>query len=199
MPCVSLLLTVAAVIIHLSYGMRIQLLYDRSTLVQHEWWRFITSHWVHLSTDHLFWSAATFLVLGSLCEIMNPKRSYAVISISAISIPAVIWWGMPDLLIYGGLSGLDCALYALLMVLLIKREIRSRSWVWIAVFSLLLGGLAAKIIYETATGLTIFVGNRHTNMVPVPLAHLVGGCVGFLIGMAGSKPARTHFGCRPQI
>ena len=182
-PRVSLLLTVAAAIIHLSYSLRIQLLYERSTLFHHELWRLITCHWVHLSTDHLFWSATTFLVLGSLCEIMDPKRYYAVVVISVISIPIVIWWGMPDLMIYGGLSGLDCALYSLLMVLFIKREIRSRSWIWVALFSLLLGGLVAKIIYETATGLTIFVGNTATNMVPVPLAHLVGGCIGFFVGI----------------
>jgi len=105
------------------------------------------------------------------------------VGISAIAIPIVIWWGMPDLKIYGGLSGLDCALYSLLMVLFINREIQSRSWIWVALFSLLLGGLVAKIIYETATGLTIFVGNTNTNMVPVPLAHLVGGCVGFFVGI----------------
>jgi rhomboid family GlyGly-CTERM serine protease len=181
-PCVSLLLTVAAVIIHLSYSLRIQLLYDRSALAHHELWRLITCHWVHLSTDHLFWSAATFLVLGSLCEIMDPKRYYATVGISAIAIPIVIGWGMPDLKIYGGLSGLDCALYSLLIVLFINREIQSRSWIWVVLFSLLLGGLVAKIIYETATGLTIFVGNTNTNMVPGPLAHLVGGCVGFFVG-----------------
>ena len=186
-PCVSLLLTGAAALIHLCYSLRIQLLYDRSATVHHELWRLISCHWVHLSTDHLFWSAATFLVLGSLCEIMDPKKYYATVAISAISIPIVIRWGMPDLMIYGGLSGLDCALYSLLMVLFIKREIRSRSWIWVSLFSLLLGGLVAKIIYETATGLTIFVGNTHTNMVPVPLAHLVGGCVGFFIGVFGGS------------
>jgi rhomboid family GlyGly-CTERM serine protease len=182
-PCVSLLLTVAAVIIHFSYSLRIHLLYDQSALGHYELWRLITCHWVHLSTDHLFWSAATFFVLGSVCEIMNPKKYYAVVGISAIAIPIIIWWGLPDLMIYGGLSGLDCALYSLLMVLFIEREIRCRCWIWVAFFALLLGGLVAKIIYETATGLTIFVGNTHTNMVPVPLAHLVGGCVGFFVGI----------------
>jgi len=184
-PRVSLLLTVAAAIIHLSYSLRILLLYDRSALAHHEPWRLITCHWVHLSTDHLFWSAATFWVLGSLCEIMDPKRYYATVGISALSIPIAIWQGMPDLIIYGGLSGLDCALYSLLMVLFIKREIRSRSWIWAALFSLLLAGLVAKIIYETATGLTIFVGNTHADMVPVPLAHLVGGIIGFAAGITG--------------
>ena len=198
-PCVSLLLTAMAAIIHLSYSLRIQLLYDRSALIHHELWRLITCHWVHLSDDHLFWSAATFLVLGSLCEIMDPKRYYAALGISAVFIPVVIRWGMPDLMIYGGLSGLDCALYALLMALFIKREIRSRSWIWVAVFSLLLGGLVAKIIYETVTGLTIFVGNAHTNMVPVPLAHLVGGSVGFFVGILGIKSSRVSVGFRYQI
>jgi membrane glycosyltransferase len=118
---------------------------------------------------------------------MDPKRYYVALLISAISIPIVIRWGMPDLMIYGGLSGLDCALYSLLMVLFIKREIRSRSWIWVALFSLLLGGLVAKIIYEIATGLTIFVDNTPADMVPVPLAHLVGGCVGFFVGILGVK------------
>jgi len=194
-PCVSLLLTVAAAIIHLSYGLRIQLLYDRSALVHHELWRLITCHWVHLSNDHLFWSAATFLVLGSLCEIMDPKRYYAVVGISAISIPIVIRLGLPDLMIYGGLSGLDCAIYSLLMVVFIKREIRSRSWIWVVLFSILLGGLVAKIIYETTTGLTIFVGNTHTNMVPVPLAHLVGGIIGFFVGICKVKSGRRQNLC----
>ena len=193
-PCVSLLLTVAAAIIHFSYSLRIQLLYDRSALAHHELWRLMTCHWVHLSTDHLFWSAATFFVLGSLCEIMAPKKYYATVGISAIFIPIVIWWGMPDLLIYAGLSGLDCALYSLLMVLFIRRELRSRSWIWVALFSLLLGGLVAKIIYETTTGLTIFVANAHTNMTPVPLAHLVGGCIGFFAGILGLKSSSASVG-----
>jgi len=94
-------------------------------------------------------------------------------------------------MIYGGLSGLDCALYALLMVLLLKREIRSRSWIWVAFFSLLLVGLIAKITYETVTGLTFFVSNTHLNMVPVPLAHLVGGVVGFSAGILQIKSAKA--------
>ncbi len=42
--------------------------------------------------------------------------------------------------------------------------------------------LPAKIIYEMTSGLTIFVNNAHTEMVPVPLSHLVGGISGFLVG-----------------
>ena len=182
-PYVTLLLTLAAGLIHLFYGLRIQLLYNRSALIHYELWRLLTCHWVHLSWDHLFWSAMTFLALGSLCELMDKKKYYATVGVSALLVPVAIRWGQPDLTIYGGLSGLDCALWTLLMVLLIKREIRSRSRIWLAFFSVLLVGLIAKITYETVTGLTIFVSNHHAGMVPVPLAHLVGGVVGAWIGL----------------
>jgi hypothetical protein len=43
--------------------------------------------------------------------------------------------------------------------------------------------LIAKITYETVTGLTIFVSNAHSGMVPVPLAHLVGAALGTGIGL----------------
>jgi len=43
--------------------------------------------------------------------------------------------------------------------------------------------LLAKVTYESVTGQTIFVANTHSGMVPVPLSHLVGGFVGFIIGL----------------
>ncbi len=43
--------------------------------------------------------------------------------------------------------------------------------------------LLAKVIYETTTGQTIFVANTHSGMVPVPLSHLAGGFVGFIVGI----------------
>lgn len=182
-PYASLLFTLAAVLIHLSYSLRLQLLYDRSALIHHELWRLLTCHWVHLSWDHLLWSGMTFLGLGSICEMMDRKKLLVTAGLSALLIPMAIWWGMPGLKIYGGLSGLDCALYALLMVLLIKREIRSGNRIWLAFFSLMLVGLIAKITYETVSGMTIFVSNNHAGMVPVPLAHLVGGIVGTGVGL----------------
>ena len=144
-PCVSLLLTMAAAIIHLSYSLRIHLLYDRSASVQHELWRLITCHWVHLSTDHLFWSAATFLVIGSLCEIMDPKKSYAAVGIAAIPFPSSSTRACRSEDLPRAVQ-LDCALYALLMVLFMKREIPSQSRIWVTFFALLLHGLVTKII-----------------------------------------------------
>jgi len=44
--------------------------------------------------------------------------------------------------------------------------------------------LLAKVTYESVTGQTIFVANTHSGMVPVPLSHLVGGFVGFMVGLS---------------
>ncbi|UCD82600.1 MAG: rhomboid family intramembrane serine protease, partial [Desulfobacterales bacterium] len=114
MPCASVLLTAAALAIHYCHPLRPQLLYTRTAINDGDFWRIFSCHWVHLNTDHLLWSAMTFLVLGSLCEMMDRKKYMTSIVISAILIPIVIWLAMPNLKNYGGLSGLDCSLYALL-------------------------------------------------------------------------------------
>ena len=183
-PYASLLLTLLAVLIHMANGLRVSLIYERSVLEHLELWRLLTCHWVHLNWDHLFWSTATFLFLGSICEIFDNKKTYATIAIAAVLIPAGIWYGQPDLMIYGGLSGLDCALYALLLTLLVKRELKSANRAWALFYTIGLMALLAKVTYESVTGQTIFVANTHSGMVPVPLSHLVGGFVGFMVGLS---------------
>ncbi|CAB1060300.1 hypothetical protein D1BOALGB6SA_5066 [Olavius sp. associated proteobacterium Delta 1] len=186
-PYVSLLLSAVALLIHFYHPLRPHLLYTRTALADGHWWRLISSHWVHLNTDHLLWSAMTFFVLGSFCEIMDRCKYVITIGIAAILIPLAIWTVMPHLAVYGGLSGLDCSLYSLLMVLVIKREWPSQNWIWITFHTIMLVLLPAKIIYEMASGLAIFVNNIRANMVPVPLSHLVGGVVGFAVGIVRSS------------
>ena len=183
-PYVSLVLSAVALLIHFYYPLRPHLLYARTALADGDIWRLASCHWVHLNTDHLFWSAVTFFVLGSFCEIMDRGKYVITIGFSVILIPMAICLVMPHLEVYGGLSGLDCALYALLIVLIIQREWRTQNWIWIVFYIIMLVLLPAKIIYEMTSGLTIFVNNIHINMVSVPLAHLVGGLVGIAVGMA---------------
>lgn len=182
-PYISLFLTAAALLIHYFHPLRPHLLYTRTALSGGDLWRLVSCHWVHLNTDHLLWSALTFWVLGSFCEIMDRAKYVMTIGISAILIPMAIWIVMPHLAVYGGLSGLDCALYSLLIILFIQRDWHNRNWIWILIYTLMLVLLPAKIIYEMASGLTIFVNNIHTSMVPVPLSHLVGGVVGVAVGI----------------
>jgi len=185
-PYVSLFLAATALLIHFYHPLRPHLLYTRTALADGDLWRLVSCHWVHLNTDHLLWSTMTFFVLGSFCEIMDRNRYVITIGISAILIPLAIWIVMPHLEVYGGLSGLDCSLYSLLIVLFIKREWPIQNWSWILYYTIMLVLLPAKIIYEMTSGLTIFVNNTQTNMIPVPLSHLVGGIVGFGVGIVGA-------------
>lgn len=75
----------------------------------------------------------------------------------------------------------------MLFTLLINRELKSSNWVWTSFYAMGLVALLAKVTYETVTGQTIFVSNTHQGMVPVPLSHLVGGSVGFLVGLCNEK------------
>ena len=196
MPYISLLLTAAALIIHIFHSLRPQLVYTRTALAEGNLWRLISCHWVHLNTDHLLWSALTFWVLASICEIMDRPKMVLTVGISAFFIPCAIWIAMPGLEVYGGLSGLDCALYSLLVVLFLKRERGAQNWIWFGFFAIMLVLLPAKVIYEMSTGLTIFVNNRHTDMVPVPLSHLIGGVAGFAVGIVRVQ-ARTSLNYLP--
>jgi rhomboid family GlyGly-CTERM serine protease len=184
LPYISLLLTAAALLIHFYHPLRPHLLYTRTALADGDLWRLTSCHWVHLNTDHLLWSAMTFFVLGSFCEIMDRTKFIITTGISAILIPLAIWFVMPQLEVYGGLSGLDCSFYSLLIVSVIKRGWSGQNRLWTIFYTLMLVLLPAKIIYEMASGLNIFVNNIHTDMVSVPLSHLVGGVVGFAVGIA---------------
>jgi rhomboid family GlyGly-CTERM serine protease len=199
MPFISMLLTAAAVMIHYFHFLRPHLLYTRTSLSGGDFWRMVSCHWVHLNPDHLLWSGATFLILGSVCEVMDRKKYILAMGVSAVAIPIAIWFAMPDLINYGGLSGLDCSLYSLLAVMLIKRDWQSRKWIWVIFYAILLGLLLAKIAYETATGLTIFVDISHTDMIPVPLSHLVGGLVGMAAGASTSGIKRKILGAESGI
>jgi len=44
-------------------------------------------------------------------------------------------------------------------------------------------GFVAKLVFELATGGTLFVDSPAAGMVPVPLAHVAGGLVGAVCAM----------------
>ncbi len=183
LPLITLCLTAVSLAVHFFHPIRPHLLYTRANLLDGEFWRLVTCHWVHLNTDHLLWSTSTFLLLGAICEIINRRRYLLTVGLSSILIPTAIWVGTPNLQVYGGLSGLDCALYSLVIVMVIRLENPSRNRIWKIFYAVMLILLPAKIIYEMTSGLTYFVNNAHTEMVPVPLSHLVGGIVGILGGI----------------
>jgi hypothetical protein len=83
---------------------------------------------------------------------------------------------------YRGLSGIDTALFGLIVVDLFGRRLVERDWKAASWLSLLLIGLFAKMLTETLAGTSIFVSAP--SFVPVPIAHLIGAVIGLIIGSA---------------
>ena len=192
----SLLLTAAAALVYPAPGLSALLEYDRLALHGGELWRLLTCHWTHVSFEHLLWDALTFLFLGAACERRNRPRFLAAVVCSAIVIPLSVRLALPGLRYYRGLSGIDSALFALLAVLFLREKAQSRGLrrsVVVIFFTAFLG----KIGFEAITGMTVFVDNAGTGMVPVPLAHLVGAAAGILSGTVALPLPKRDGPARP--
>jgi rhomboid family GlyGly-CTERM serine protease len=162
--------------------------YDRAALAAGEVWRLLTGHLAHWSAAHLAWDVIAFVALGALCERLGRARFLACVGAAALAVSLAVWWAMPGLDRYRGLSGLDSALFVLLAVSLV-RDGDSRRLLAGA------GGLAAflvKLAWEGATGGALFV--HDAGLAPVPLAHLAGALVGLAAGVARPRPSQVAGG-----
>jgi rhomboid family GlyGly-CTERM serine protease len=147
-----------------------------------ELYRVLTCHMLHWSTDHLLWDLGMFAVLGTIAELTMPRRYQLTLLLSALLIPVGVMLQHPEMESYRGLSGIDTALFGLVVADLIGRRLVERDWNSVILFSLLLFGLLTKMATEIIVGTNIFVSD--TSFVPVPLAHLIGAATGLLIGAA---------------
>jgi rhomboid family GlyGly-CTERM serine protease len=130
--------------------------------------RLLTCHFTHWSYEQLAWDAFAFLILGIACERRDRAAFHATLLASAIAIPIAVLLFAPNVTAYRGLSGIDSALFALLLTHGAKR---SRMVLLCAV------AFAAKIAFELTTGSAVFVSDMGADVVSVPIAHLAGALV----------------------
>ena len=188
-PWATFLLTAAALAVYAVPGCAPVLGYERASMGQI--WRVATCHWAHWNGEHLLWSVGTFAVLGALCERENRRAFFACVGGAVVAIPLILWAAAPGLDTYGGLSGLDSALFVLLAIGILRQKARGCEWGWVAGGGVLLLAFFAKIGFEFAAGTPVFV-SEDVAMNPVPLAHLVGGVVG-AVGLGRSRsPELIH-------
>jgi hypothetical protein len=142
------------------------------------WWSILTSHLTHWTYEQLAWDAIVFAGLGVAClrqQATTPRSRiafHATLLASAIVVPVAVTLVSPQITEYRGLSGIDSALFALLLV-----QTRSRFTLPLAI------GFVAKLSYEHLTGGTVFANNLGDDVVSVPAAHAAGACVGAIIGL----------------
>jgi rhomboid family GlyGly-CTERM serine protease len=182
-PYASLLLTAAALVIYALPGAATMLQYDRTAIAAGELWRILSGHWTHHSASHLFWNVLAFLILAAQCERLNRFSFYTCLTSSAILIPLALLVTAPQLQINRGLSGIDSALFALLLATLLREEIPRQRLLPLATLCTFLLLFVTKTGYEAVTAQGVFVDSLGDNFVPVPLAHVMGVIIGILISL----------------
>lgn len=168
-----------------------QLQYDRGAIAAGEIWRLLSGHWVHYSFDHFFWDVLAFGFLGLACERRSRSRFLVCLTASAFAISLSVWFCLPGMRAYGGLSGVDSALFALLVAELWSEGVRARGPEQFTMAAACLAGFVLKISFELVTGNTLVVESLGSGTVGVPLAHVAGATVGLLVGF-GSVNAGGH-------
>jgi rhomboid family GlyGly-CTERM serine protease len=154
-----------------------ELIYDRQAIAAGEIWRLLTGHFVHSDLNHLAWNAAALLLIGSLLEGFGRRQMGAAIVVGIVAVDLALWFGMPDLEKYCGLSGM---LNALLVVALAEgwRRTRHSLFAGAALVSLL------KLVVEAMMGQGLLV---QTAWPSVPLAHVAGFLGGALLWLCAAR------------
>jgi rhomboid family GlyGly-CTERM serine protease len=137
-------------------------------------WRIVTCHFTHFTYEQLAWDALVFLLLGLACARRDRGAFQATLLASVVIVPIAVLAFAPNVMTYRGLSGIDSALFALLLTM----EWR-RSWI----VALCAAGFAMKVLFEMGTGATIFVSSGAA-FTPVPVAHLAGAAVGWIVAIS---------------
>jgi rhomboid family GlyGly-CTERM serine protease len=170
-PWRTLLLAAGAVSAYLALGPApAGWVFDRFAISDGEWWRLLSGHWVHSSPSHAGWNIAALLLLGALFEPRLRWRLPLSLLIAALGVGAWLWWGMPELLYYCGLSGI---LNGLLALGLLQHWQEHRHP--LALLSAAVAGL--KIVVESSTGQALFT---QAAWASVPSAHAAGYLSGLL-------------------
>jgi rhomboid family GlyGly-CTERM serine protease len=191
MPCASLLLCAAAAFVFFLPSVAARLEYERGAIAAGEIWRLLSGHWSHYSLDHFFWDVMAFGFLGIACERRSCSRFLTCVIASAFAISLSVWFCLPGMAAYRGLSGVDSALFALLFVWLCRDAVRSGKREQVAIAAACFAGFLFKISFELVTGNNLFAKSLGSGTVGVPLAHIVGASVGFLVGL-GKQPQRAR-------
>jgi rhomboid family GlyGly-CTERM serine protease len=154
------------------------LLYDRAAIGQGEFWRLVTGHLVHSDVGHLGWNLAALLILGGLLETtpgLGRRGLSLALGASIVAVSATLWWGVPALTWYCGLSGILNAVYVVLLAGLWRRT-------GDRLLMVLLVGNALKITVEALAGAALFTDPLWP---PVPAAHAAGYLAGIVTAMIG--------------
>jgi len=145
------------------------LIYDRFAIIDGEIWRLFSSHLVHFTGLHLFYNTIAFGIAGWIIEYKNYQYFILLCLLMAFFISLFLMMMKPNMIYYGGLSGLASGtIYYLALCGL--RESRT----WRLLCSAILVLIPIKIFLEIKENQSLVIHSEH--FIVMPLSHSV-GCV----------------------
>ena len=172
-PWITLLLSTAAVALYLLPWAAAVFIFDRSALDQGQLWRLLTGHLVHLSAAHLIVDAAAFGIVAGAIERAGRPLGSLLFALTA-GIGLFLWWRLPQMAVYGGLSGIGYGL--LIYATLTLPGIRSR---WRRPAQIAASMVALKVFLEIGMQ-TAWSPMPAQGFVPLPQSHAAGIAIALL-------------------
>lgn len=145
------------------------LAYDRSSILGGELWRIVTGHLYHYSWIHLACNLVPLLLIGAWIEVRIGLRFLVGCLLAAAAIGIGLLILHPHMALFGGLSGLDCAMMT--YIGLTWRDTRGGRR-FLGNFLLIL--VVMKIGYEFGVGKALLADRDGSDFVAVPSSHLLG-------------------------
>jgi len=152
-------------------------------------WQLLSTHFVHINTEHVIWNLGAFVVLASVIEQHSKQRLFISIAVGClfVSLYLLNFFELPA---YAGLSG---ALNTLFVVALYqiaqKQEYRLAA-------SISLAASIAKILFEWLSGDALFSSLVWPAVPAAHLAGIIGGvCYCLILNRSQQK---TKLACVPN-
>jgi rhomboid family GlyGly-CTERM serine protease len=173
LPRLAMLSLSAATLLYLWPEAAAACIYDRAAIARGELWRLLTGHLVHFTALHLFSDGAAFGIAAAAIE-RSGRPLGRLLFILGAGIGVVLWWCLPQMAFYGGLSGIGYGLFVYAALALPDPRSRWRRPAQIAAAAIVL-----KVLLETGMKTPRpFIPAQ--GFVPVPLSHAVGVVIALL-------------------
>lgn len=160
--------------------------WSHNSVVNAEYWRLATGHWIHLGAGHLALNLAGLAIIGLLFKRHPPLIEwvgYLLISPFLISLGLLSL--VPDLTWYRGFSG---CLHGLLVFTALFNLSSEKRWSLLVLGFVALKLIAESMLYSPATENT-FIGGRVVHQ-----AHWLGALTGAIAGLLEKRfrtPAKS--------
>ena len=149
------------------------LVLHRSAVAAGEWWRVVTGHLVHCDWRHLAADVGAFAILCWI-GLRRPRTALTVVVLSAVAAGMAVCLWAAGITTYMGISGVNYALLAWLLLAQALEERGGRA----AAYGAVLVAICGKAVLEMVTGEPVVNVCLPPSVQVVAVAHVAGIVVG---------------------